>query len=144
MFQREHDFPSETIDYSLNFEVYRKNKELLDSYGLLDFDRLSVEKLVEVGHLYMQYKQSRLLVDFNDLLLKTWLFLNKEESPSKRYSWIQVDEVQDLSPLQLDIIRLLWDEKRGLAYVCILEMNSRQFFRLWGRNLKRYKIFIIL
>lgn len=136
MFQREHDFPSETIDNNLNFEVYRKNKELLDSYGLLDFDRLSVEKLVEVGHLYMQYKQSRLLVDFNDLLLKTWLFLNKEESPTKRYSWIQVDEVQDLSPLQLDIIRLLWDEKKGTG-VCVYFGDEQQaIFSFMGAKLE--------
>lgn len=136
IFQREHDFPSETINNSLNFEVYRKNKELLDSYGLLDIDRLSVEKLTEVSHLYTQYKQSRLLVDFNDLLLKAWLFLNNDESSSKRYSWIQIDEVQDLSPLQMDIIHLLWNEKKG-AGVCVYFGDEQQaIFSFMGAKLE--------
>lgn len=136
IFRRDHNFPLETIDNSSNFEVYRKNKELLDSYGLLDFDKLSEEKLVEVGYLYMQYKQSRQLVDFNDLLLKTWLFLNNEVCPSKRYSWIQIDEVQDLSPLQLDIVRLLWD-KKNKASVCVYFGDEQQaIFSFMGAKLE--------
>ena len=82
---------------------------------------------------YEQYKRENHLVDFEDLLIMTYdslssSFLNDTPenltpSPStegegsqvppttyKRYRWIQVDEVQDLNPLQLAIIDLITEK----------------------------------
>lgn len=82
---------------------------------------------------YEQYKRENHLVDFEDLLIMTYdslssSFLNDSPesltpSPStedngsqvppttyKRYRWIQVDEVQDLNPLQLAIIDLITEK----------------------------------
>ena len=82
---------------------------------------------------YEQYKRENHLVDFEDLLIMTYdslssFFLNDspenltpsastegEESqvpPTtyKRYRWIQVDEVQDLNPLQLAIIDMITEK----------------------------------
>ena len=64
---------------------------------------------------YEQYKRENKLVDFENLLIlsydamTTW---NEEEhdGPYRRYKWIQVDEVQDLNPLQQAIIDCLLDE----------------------------------
>lgn len=55
---------------------------------------------------YDQYKRENHMLDFEDLLIKTYEIYRKDGS-CKRYSWIQVDEVQDLNGLQLAIIDLL-------------------------------------
>lgn len=54
---------------------------------------------------YIQYKRENKLLDFEDLLMLTYDALNADDQLElKRYRWIQVDEVQDLNPLQLALI----------------------------------------
>lgn len=54
---------------------------------------------------YEKYKQDNALLDFEDLLLLTYdAVSNKPKGTYKTYSWVQVDEVQDLNPLQLTIV----------------------------------------
>lgn len=60
---------------------------------------------------YERYKTENELVDFEDLLIQTYEALTASDAPHyKRYSWIQVDEVQDLNLLQLTIVDLLTDD----------------------------------
>lgn len=68
---------------------------------------------------YHSYKKEHRLLDFEDLLLYTYDALTQEtETKYKRYSWIQVDEVQDLNPLQLAIIHKLTAENNvNLLYL---------------------------
>ena len=58
------------------------------------------------AHAYAAYKRQRNLLDFEDLLQLTYHTLSNDPG-CKRYAWIQVDEVQDLNPLQLAIINQL-------------------------------------
>ncbi|MGI6243369.1 MAG: 3'-5' exonuclease [Prevotella sp.] len=58
------------------------------------------------AHAYEAYKHQNNLLDFEDLLQKTYVAL-KETPAYKRYPWIQVDEVQDLNMMQLAIIDAL-------------------------------------
>lgn len=54
---------------------------------------------------YIQYKRENKLLDFEDLLMLTYDALNADDQLElKRYRWIQVDEVQDLNPLQLALV----------------------------------------
>lgn len=55
------------------------------------------------AHAYDAYKRQNNLLDFEDLLQLTYTAL-KKGTEYKRYSWIQIDEVQDLNMLQLAII----------------------------------------
>lgn len=72
-----------------------------------DFN-LYVEPLLQrfmAARLYADYKQKHNLVDFNDLLILTYhALINDAEGQYHRYRWIQIDEVQDLNPLQLAIV----------------------------------------
>ena len=52
---------------------------------------------------YERYKQQNDLLDFEDLLLVTYDAMSSHHS-AHRFRWLQVDEVQDLNPLQLAII----------------------------------------
>lgn len=56
---------------------------------------------------YIAFKRENKLIDFDDILLLTYTtLLNNPDDTLKmtRYRWLQVDEVQDMTPLQLAII----------------------------------------
>ncbi len=59
---------------------------------------------------YRRYQEENSLIDFDDILLLAYHFLNTGDSrilQKAAYDWIQVDEVQDMTPLQLGIVELL-------------------------------------
>lgn len=90
-------------------DIYHHNDFYRDAVLQPDFDavlRPSAQRTLQFlryAHAYQAYKRQNLLLDFEDLLLLTYLALH-DNTDYKRYPWIQVDEVQDLNPLQLAII----------------------------------------
>lgn len=83
---------------------------------------------------YERYKQENLLIDFEDLLILTYDFLTthpKGEYP--HYQWIQIDEVQDLNPLQLKIIDLI--TSADLSTVMYLGDEQQAIFSFMGARL---------
>lgn len=71
-----------------------------------------IRGILKVAKKYEQYKIENELVDFDDLLLLAYDYFKECDKDVKKYSWIQVDEVQDLNRLQLKIIDLLTDTSR--------------------------------
>lgn len=65
------------------------------------------------ARMYELYKQENDMLDFEDLLLKTYDVYRddkskpEEERKCKYYHWVQVDEVQDMNEMQLAIVDLL-------------------------------------
>jgi DNA helicase-2/ATP-dependent DNA helicase PcrA len=90
-------------------DIYHHNDYYRDAVTLPGFDpvlRPSAQRTLQrlrYAHAYQAYKTQNLLIDFEDLLLLTYFSLHNQKD-YKRYPWIQVDEVQDLNPLQLAII----------------------------------------
>ena len=103
---------------------------MLDIYDHIDFYQTATRmegydlgSQVTIGQLlnkmtiaqqYEKYKRENHLVDFEDLLIMTYDSLStvgegsqETQNAHKKYRWIQVDEVQDLNPLQLAIIDLI-------------------------------------
>lgn len=70
--------------------------------GLKGVAETTLHKL-KYAHAYAAYKRQNNLLDFEDLLIMTYIAL-RDSADYRRYPWIQVDEVQDLNPLQLAII----------------------------------------
>lgn len=64
---------------------------------------------------YLNYKEDRGIMDFEDILILAYDFLIHNEH--RLYSWIQVDEVQDLNPLQLAIIDALTADEATAMYL---------------------------
>ena len=93
-------------------DIYHHNDFYRDAVLQPDFDavlRPSAQRTLQFlryAHAYQAYKRQNLLLDFEDLLLLTYFALH-DNVDYKRYPWIQVDEVQDLNPLQLAIINEL-------------------------------------
>jgi len=81
-----------------------------------DYDNL-IKGILKVAKLYEEYKTKNELVDFDDLLLKGYDYFNEHNEEIKKYSWIQVDEVQDLNRLQLKIIDLLTDMSSPIVVI---------------------------
>ena len=74
------------------------------------------------GEQYWQYKQENSYIDFDDLLLLTYKIMSSPDYDRTKYElstfkWIQVDEVQDLNPLQFAIIEKLKSEDPTVLYL---------------------------
>ena len=66
---------------------------------------------------YEQIKNESFYIDFDDLLIFTYEFFHKTKNSNfKRYKWIQVDEIQDLSSLQLKIIEFISEQDAHIVY----------------------------
>lgn len=101
-----------SVDLYEHADFYRDEHALLSSEASLLLIRLYAARQ------YEQYKKQNDLVDFEDLLLKAYETMKGDEAKVwRRYDWIQVDEVQDLNPLQLAIIDLFTNEGATVVYL---------------------------
>lgn len=70
-----------------------------------------------VARAYAGLKRKFRCVDFDDLLNETYLFQEEHPLPEeRRFSWVQIDEVQDLNPLQWRIVKNLTAERGVSVY----------------------------
>lgn len=84
------------------------------------------------AHSYAAYKAEHHLLDFEDLLLKTYNIYRADDT-CKRYPWVQVDEVQDLNAMQLAIIDLLTAPNATVMY---LGDEQQAIFSFMGAKLE--------
>ena len=96
---------------------------------------------LSLAHQYEMYKREHNLMDFNEVLLRAYDAISEAKTsnePEKQafleavqHPWIQVDEVQDLNPLQMAIIDLV---SKG---ECILYLGDEQqaIFSFMGAKL---------
>lgn len=94
-----------------------------------------------MAHRYADYKLRNRLIDFQELLLRTYDALAADtEGRFKRYRWLQVDEVQDLNALQLaivdqltakdaDTVMFLGDEQQAIFSFMGAKMETLQQLR---------------
>jgi DNA helicase-2/ATP-dependent DNA helicase PcrA len=77
--------------------------------------------LDKIGKLYTKYKEERLLLDFDDLLLRLLQLLETRpdvrERIARRYGQVMVDEYQDTNELQARITRALAGESGNVMVV---------------------------
>ena len=126
-------------------DVFRHSDFYLDSATPRDFGEktivTSLLNKMSLAFQYAKYKASNNLLDFEDLLLLSYDALAGErravtggQPPQYRhYSWIQVDEVQDLNPLQLALIDLF--ASRQVDTVMYLGDEQQAIFSFMGAKL---------
>ena len=110
-----------TIDLYLHADHYRDQHALLSTEGGWLLEALYAARC------YERYKRANDLLDFEDLLLLAYDAMAGESDTSgttpgaapsyHRYRWIQVDEVQDLNPLQLAIIDLFATDDATMVFL---------------------------
>ena len=89
------------------------------------------------GEQYIEYKRENQVIDFDDILLLTYKEMMNPDFASKNYlftdyKWIQVDEVQDLNPLQLSIIENI--SSRNSATIIYLGDERQAIYGFLGAN----------
>ncbi|NLJ78597.1 MAG: UvrD-helicase domain-containing protein, partial [Tissierellia bacterium] len=110
----------EGLENLINAIGYIKNM-LITPKDFLSQDRTSMRNFEDIYNRYERYKRDRNLMDFDDMLTKALgilknnsYLLNKYRN---RYDHIQVDEGQDTSKAQMEIIRTLSQPKNNLFIV---------------------------
>ncbi len=99
-------------------EIGLVKNSLIKDFEELDF---STKRFSRIYKAYEDYKKSNLLIDFDDMLTYAFNILSKYpallQRYRNRYGYIQVDEGQDLSKIQFEIIKLLSAQKSNLFMV---------------------------
>jgi superfamily I DNA/RNA helicase len=96
----------EEIKWALNIYQYacRTGKEITEAYSQFASSGMYIPFLV-VEHIiksYINWKKSFFLLDFDDMLIKTIA-----EFKDDKYDVVVVDEAQDLSPIQWELIKVI-------------------------------------
>lgn len=124
LYQVEHDHPD---------DVTIKPKQMP---AAVDYERYA---------LYKRFKEENRLMDFDEILLRTYTALSDRNADLlgfTGYKWIQVDETQDMTPLQLAIIDLLSDRRNCTSLFLGDEQQAIfSFIGAGGRALDRIKTF---
>ncbi|MGI6233168.1 MAG: 3'-5' exonuclease [Prevotella sp.] len=132
-------FTREKLIDIYNHNDYYSDATRMDGYNFSM--RHSIDNLLHkmrYAHAYTAYKRQNHLVDFEDLLLLTYDYLRTHNH--RFYPWMQVDEVQDLNPMQFAILDLLvgYSDKEGLpqgASVMYLGDYQQAIFSFMGAKL---------
>lgn len=136
-----HICASQKIEYDEQavVNIYHHAQEYMDEANALGLDgktadriRVLLWKMYYAG-CYARYKEENHLFDFEDLLLYTY-DIYRSDPTCKRYTWIQVDEVQDLNGMQLAIIDLLTAEDNPM--VMYLGDEQQAIFSFMGAKME--------
>jgi DNA helicase II / ATP-dependent DNA helicase PcrA len=94
---------------------------------------ISVETMAELQQAYEQLKDERRRIDFEDVLLAAAGMLDSEprvaQEVREQYRFFVVDEYQDVSPLQHDLLRLWLGERDD---VCVVGDVSQTIYTFAG------------
>lgn len=107
-------------------------KEIL---GHLPSSIMNIELANKVCERYELLKEESTLIDFDDLLTLTYYYLSIDtDYVLTKYSWIQVDEVQDINPIQWKIIQLISSKN---AHKVFFGDYEQAIFSFMGARLER-------
>lgn len=105
------------LENLINEIGYVKNKMIKN----FDENTFSSKKFTQVYKAYEEYKKNNLMIDFDDMLTYAYTILTR--CPDilnyyrNKYKYIQVDEGQDLSKIQFEILKLLINENNNFFIV---------------------------
>ncbi len=93
------------------------------------------ENLMALAEKYATYKKENGLLDFDDLLLLTYdAYLKDVDRKFKRYNWVQIDEIQDLSNFQISLVDLITDTSSDFV-VLYLGDEQQAIYSFMGASL---------
>ena len=104
-----------------------------------DEDIFSTENFIQIYKSYEKYKRKNDLIDFDDMLSITHKILSESTITCKyfenRYDFIQIDEAQDTSNIQFEILKLISGKKRNLFFVADDDQSIYSFRGANPKNL---------
>ena len=110
----------EKLESLLNSMGYIKNM-MINTDEFLKDSKINIDNFKLIYNTYESYKKDNNLIDFDDMLTIALDILLKEKSILNRYrlkyDYFQVDEGQDVSKVQMELIKLLSFPKNNLFIV---------------------------
>jgi DNA helicase-2/ATP-dependent DNA helicase PcrA len=94
-------------------QIYVDIETLMQRYSVLA--ELPAANMMLLAKAYERYKADNDLLDYDDLLVLAYQYLSGEATTS--YRWIEVDEVQDLNPLQFALVDLFAAPDATIVYL---------------------------
>ena len=94
-------------------QIYVDIETLIQRYSVLA--ELPAANMMLLAKAYERYKADNDLLDYDDLLVLAYQYLSGEATTS--YRWIEVDEVQDLNPLQFALVDLFAASDATIVYL---------------------------
>ena len=95
-------------------DIYTHIDALVQAHPVLrDVDAAQQMLLAQA---YERYKAENDLIDYDDLLVMAYRHALQQEG-RRRYAWVEIDEVQDLNPLQLALVDLFAAEDATVVYL---------------------------
>ena len=102
----------------------KNNMIFVDEFKELFVEDKSMMKIAEIYETYDEIKFKKMLLDFDDLLIQSYLMLRDDKKIREKYlemfNSILIDEFQDTNPVQLEILKLLITGKQDHSsfWVC--------------------------
>lgn len=115
---REYISPEEIEKFNAHYSLMKNKMIPLEEY----MKNTSVpHKFKDLYREYEKAKKGNYLIDFEDMLYKTYEILEEDKTIlgriKRQYPFIQVDEAQDTSPLQIQIIRKIAEPENNFFIV---------------------------
>jgi len=125
----ESNINDDQLDDLINEISLVKNKMLKDPEGI----NFKTKNFVRIFNAFEEYKRANLLMDFDDMLTYAYAILNKCPDIlmhyKNKYKYIQVDEGQDLSKIQFEILKMLVGPKDCNLFIVADDDQSIYGFR---------------
>ncbi len=110
----------EKLETIINSIGYIKNMFITPKEFLSQF-KLDMNNFTQIYNIYEKYKRKNNLIDFDDMLTLSYEILKTDNyllnKYRNKYDYIQVDEGQDTSKVQLEIVKILAHPKNNLFIV---------------------------
>ena len=102
--------------YHSILHIFDNAEQLLQS-DAFSYQCRPIIELMIAAKKFDDYKRSEHLIDFDDLLILTYEYARRHPEEIHKYKWIQIDEVQDLNPLQFAIVDAFTAENDVTIYL---------------------------
>lgn len=128
----------ERLETLLNSIGYIKNM-LLSPEEFLSNNKIDIKNFEHIFKAYEDYKRANRLLDFDDMLTLALDILHRDkgilEKYRNRYEYIQVDEGQDTSKVQLEIIKTVAHPRNNLFIVADDDQSIYSFRGAYPKGL---------
>ncbi len=136
----------EKLENLINYIGYIKNMLISPEEFVSQF-KVDIKNFKEIFYAYEKYKILNRFIDFDDMLTLTLDILRKDKhllyKYRNKYDYIQVDEGQDTSKAQMEIIKILAHPKNNLFIVADDDQSIYSFRGAYPKGLfeltKTYK-----
>lgn len=115
---------------------------MLNEEDYLDYG-IRTDNIETIRQSYRQFKKKNHMIDFDDMLTVTFNLLNRDplllKKEQSRFDYIQLDEAQDTSKIQHEIIRLLAKEHQNIFMVADDDQSIYGFRGAYPEYLLNFK-----